>query len=37
MATRNATGLADAERLFRKAIDSTPDFALAYIGLADPL
>ena len=37
MATRNAVDLADAERLFRKAIDLDPEFALAYAELANTL
>ncbi|MEP6922376.1 MAG: tetratricopeptide repeat protein [bacterium] len=32
---RNYEGLAEAERLFRNAIDKDPNFALAYVGLAD--
>lgn len=33
--TRNHAGLAEAERLFRNAIEKDPNFALAYVGLAD--
>ena len=32
---RNYEGLQEAERLFRNAIDKDPNFALAYVGLAD--
>ena len=32
---RNNEGLAEAERLFRNAIEKDPNFALAYVGLAD--
>lgn len=32
---RNREGLAEAERLFRNAIEKDPNFALAYVGLAD--
>jgi DNA-binding winged helix-turn-helix (wHTH) protein/TolB-like protein len=32
---RNYEGLQEAERLFRNAIDRDPNFALAYVGLAD--
>ncbi len=32
---RNPTGMGEAERLFRNAIDKDPNFALAYVGLAD--
>lgn len=32
---RNYEGLAEAERLFRNAIERDPNFALAYVGLAD--
>ncbi len=32
---RTAESLAEAERLFRRAIDLDPDYALAYVGLAD--
>ncbi len=32
---RTAESLADAERLFQRAIDLDPDYALAYVGLAD--
>ena len=35
MSNRTSTGLAEAERLFQKAIDRDPKFALAYVGLAD--
>jgi DNA-binding winged helix-turn-helix (wHTH) protein/TolB-like protein len=34
---RNAEGMAEAERLFRNAIEKDPNFALAYVGLADRL
>ena len=34
---RNYGGLAEAQRLFRNAIEKDPDFALAYVGLADSL
>jgi DNA-binding winged helix-turn-helix (wHTH) protein/TolB-like protein/Flp pilus assembly protein TadD len=34
---RNYGGLSEAERLFRNAIEKDPDFALAYVGLADSL
>lgn len=34
---RNADGLLDAERYFRAAIEKDPDFALAYVGLADSM
>jgi DNA-binding winged helix-turn-helix (wHTH) protein/TolB-like protein/Flp pilus assembly protein TadD len=34
---RNGDGVAEAERYFRKAIEKDPDFALAYLGLADTL
>ena len=32
---RNYEGLAEAERLFRNAIEKDPNFTLAYVGLAD--
>ena len=32
---RSAAGMYEAERLFRNAIEKDPNFALAYIGLAD--
>ena len=34
---RNYKALAEAERLFRNAIEIDPNFALAYVGLADSL
>jgi len=34
---RSYEGLAQAQHLFRKAIDIDPNFALAYVGLADSL
>jgi DNA-binding winged helix-turn-helix (wHTH) protein/tetratricopeptide (TPR) repeat protein len=34
---RNTPGMIEATRLFRNAIETDPDFALAYIGLADTL
>jgi DNA-binding winged helix-turn-helix (wHTH) protein/TolB-like protein len=34
---RNAAGMEEAEKMFRKAIDIDPQFALAYAGLADRL
>ena len=34
---RNDEGLAEAQRLFRNAIQKDPNFALAYVGLADSL
>jgi len=34
---RNVEGMAEAERLFRNAIEKDPGFALAYAGLADRL
>ena len=34
---RSAEGMAEAERLFRNAIEKDPNFALAYVGLADRL
>jgi len=34
---RNYQGLAEAERLFRNAIEKDPNFALAYVGLVDKL
>ncbi|HET8677365.1 MAG TPA: tetratricopeptide repeat protein [Blastocatellia bacterium] len=34
---RNAEGMAQAESYFRKAIERDPNFALAYLGLADTL
>ncbi len=34
---RSAAGMYEAERLFRNAIEKDPNFALAYIGLADRL
>jgi DNA-binding winged helix-turn-helix (wHTH) protein/TolB-like protein len=34
---RNYGGLAEAEHLFRNAIEKDPNFALAYVGLADSL
>jgi tetratricopeptide (TPR) repeat protein len=37
LAKRTSTGLTEAERYFRKAIDLDPNFALAYCGLADSL
>jgi tetratricopeptide (TPR) repeat protein len=37
LAKRTSTGLTEAERYFRKAIQLDPDFALAYSGLADSL
>ena len=37
MAKRTSADLADAERFFREAIDLDPQFALAYVGLADTL
>jgi tetratricopeptide (TPR) repeat protein len=37
MAKRNTADLADAERFLRKAIDLDPQFALAWVGLADTL
>ena len=37
MAKRTSADLADAERFFREAIDLDPQFALAYVGLADSL
>jgi tetratricopeptide (TPR) repeat protein len=32
---RSAAGMAEAERLFRNAIEKDPNFTLAYVGLAD--
>ena len=37
MAKRTSAGLAEAEQFFRKAMSLDPDFALAYVGLADTL
>ena len=37
MARRTSEALAEAERLFRKALELDPDFALAHVGLADAL
>jgi TolB-like protein/Tfp pilus assembly protein PilF len=37
MAKRASADLADAEQFFREAIDLDPQFALAYVGLADIL
>ena len=37
MARRTSADLVDAERFFVKAIDLDPEFALAYVGLADTL
>jgi len=37
LAKRTGTGLTEAERYFRKAIELDPNFALAYCGLADTL
>ena len=37
MASRKTESLADAERFFRKAIALDPNFALAWVGLADTL
>jgi TolB-like protein/Tfp pilus assembly protein PilF len=37
MAKRASAALADAEQFFREAIDLDPEFALAYVGLADTL
>jgi TolB-like protein/Flp pilus assembly protein TadD len=37
MAKRASADLADAEHFFREAIDLDPQFALAYVGLADTL
>jgi len=34
---RTGGGLSEAERLFRNAIEKDPDFALAYVGVADSL
>ncbi len=34
---RNYSGMVEAQRLFRNAIEKDPDFALAYSGLADTL
>ena len=34
---RNSAALAEAEAFFQKAIDRDPDFALAYVGLAETL
>lgn len=34
---RSVAGMIEAERLFRNAIDKDPNFALAYVGLADRL
>ena len=37
LAKRTSADLADAEQFFREAIDLDPQFALAYVGLADTL
>jgi TolB-like protein/Flp pilus assembly protein TadD len=37
LAKRTSSGLTEAERYFRKAIELDPNFALAYSGLADSL
>ena len=37
MARRTTEALADAEGFFQQAIDRDPNFALAYVGLADTL
>ena len=34
---RNTSGMIESQRLFRNAIAADPDFALAYVGLADAL
>lgn len=34
---RSSPGMSEAERLFRNAIEKDPEFALAYVGLADTL
>jgi DNA-binding winged helix-turn-helix (wHTH) protein/TolB-like protein/Tfp pilus assembly protein PilF len=34
---RNYQGAVEAERLFRNALEKDPDFALAYVGLADTI
>jgi tetratricopeptide (TPR) repeat protein len=37
MARRSSEGLAEAEQLFRKAVELDPQFALAHVGLSDVL